>query len=93
MIDLKADLDIDLDADCLDIDLDSDCLDLGLLDADFSEELGEFDANIILDSDPTPDESASIADPVAAIQAALARATPFQISSARKTVAWLDRRL
>jgi hypothetical protein len=63
---------------------------------DFSADFTPFEVDFspeLLGAEPiSPDESASISDPVAALEAALARATPFQLVSARKTVDYLQRK-
>jgi hypothetical protein len=83
---IDKDLTIGLDFDVEPLDFDVEPLDFEVdfspFEVDFSPEL--------LDSEP-PD-AASIGDPVAALQAALARATPSQLASARKTVDYLQRK-
>jgi len=80
---IDKDLNLDLDPP-LDLDLGPEA-DFSPFEVDFSPEL--------LDSEPiSPDESASISDPVAALEAALVRVTPWQIASARKAVDYLDRK-
>ena len=74
---------------------DLDPLDLKVepIDLDFSAENLDIEAESFDIEPVSPEELAAIADPEAAIHAALALATPQQISSARKSVDWIERRL
>jgi hypothetical protein len=84
-----TDKDLNLDLEVEPLDLDVEPLDL---EVDFPPELFDLDA-LSLDAEPiSPEESASIADQEAAIQAVLARATPAQLASARKAVDYLQRK-
>ena len=78
----------------VDLDLTPTDLKVEPIDLGFSPENLDIEAEFPLRHRAgSPDELAAMADPEAAIHAALARATPFQIASARKTVDWIERRL